>query len=296
MATGVFDDADPDDDHVQPIPSTGGFRVGRHYLFFHDNAEYVCTRIGANGNALFEACTETDHPESFERPRLADHGVLRLVQHGENPDGDVTTDEEGDRKAVGDGLLRLRGLLSGGGMETLGDVPGPVSKALSASEVQEIASGCKIVRYPDLAEYPTWAALMGSTHKVAVLFLVSSPTDGHWIALFDAPDGPHVFDPLGVALDAEREYISTGAAAALGETRPQFARLLRTAPGKARVSRAKFQRDAPGVNTCGRWSGLRLRQRAMTDPTFQAFVQSSSRSSGLRTDAWVDKVTGGTGN
>lgn len=288
MASSVFDDVDPEDDVVQPILSRGGFRVGRHYLFFHDNAEYVCTRI-ANGSALFEACTDTDNPESFERPRLADRGVLRLIQHGENPEGDVTTDEEAEPKTIG-------GSMSGGaGTGTLGDVDGPISKALSSAEVQEIASGCRIVRYPDLAEYASWAALMGTGHKVAVLFLVSSPTDGHWIALFDGPDGPHVFDPLGVALDAEREYISTGAAAALGESEPQFSRLLKTASGKAHVSRAKFQRDAPGVNTCGRWSGLRLRQRGMTDPAFQAFVQNGSRSLGLNTDAWVDKVTGGTG-
>ena len=303
MAGNVIDD---DDDDIHPIPSTGGFRVGRHYLFYHD-AEYVCTRISPAGAALFEACTDTDHPDSFERPRFADAGVMRLVQYGENPEGDVTTDEETEPAPVGGALHRQLGALQraftgGSASTTLGDVAGPVSKPLSGDEVTKLSGGARVVRYPDLAQYPTWQALMGGgagyggRGKVAVLFLVSSPTDGHWIGLFDGPDGPHVFDPLGVAVDAERNYISAGMQAQLGETQPQVHRLLQTTAGPAHVSKAHFQRDAPDVNTCGRWTGLRLRQSDMTDDAFQAFVTAGKASSGLASsDAWVDAETGGPG-
>ena len=176
-------------------------------------------------------------------------------------------------------------------------VAGPVSKPLSGQQISELAGGARVVRYPDLAEYGSWSALMqASSGKVACLFLTTSPTDGHWLALFNGPDGRHVFDPLGVALDKERSYISAGAQSALGETQPIIHNLLMAdGPGAPpiHVSKAHFQADRPDVNTCGRWSGLRLRQRAMTDDAFQAWVSAGMRSTGLASDAWVDAVTNG---
>jgi hypothetical protein len=100
---------------------------------------------------------------------------------------------------------------------------------------------------------------------------------------------------LGLALDAERKKIGPGMAAQLGETQPQLTRLLQTSGEKPIVSRIDFQKNAPNVNTCGRWTGLRLRNKNMTDPDFAAYVHAGVSSSGLSPDAWVDKETGGSG-
>ena len=164
-----------------------------------------------------------------------------------------------------------------------------VAKALSGDEVQKAAGGgIKVLRYPDLREFKTWDEFMDCPAKAAaVLFLVESETSGHWIAVFDAPDGPHVFDPIGIALDAERSRISHSERKQLDENEPQLARLLKTTRGPAHVSRVDYQKDTGGVNTCGRWVALRIRHKHLSDTDFADQVHQAVSASGLTPDAWV---------
>lgn len=169
---------------------------------------------------------------------------------------------------------------------------GAVATALSGDQVKRLAGGAKVLRYPDLANIASWDDLMSDGGKAAVLFCTDSPTDGHWLAAFNGPDGPHVFDPLGVALDAERRYLAAGMGAALGEQNAQFARLLSTQPEKVHVSRIDFQADKPGVNTCGRWAGFRLANKDKTDKEFAALVQDGIASAPeLTPDEWIVRET-----
>ena len=160
-----------------------------------------------------------------------------------------------------------------------------IDKALSGTEVARLSGGARIIRYPDLADVGSWNDLVGDK-GAAVLFCTDSPSNGHWIAAFNGADGAHVFDPLGVALDAERSYISAQQRGQLNETQPQFSRLLSGQP--CQVSRYDFQADKPGVNTCGRWSALRLQNKDKTDSQFKQMVLEGVKSSGAPSpDAWV---------
>ncbi len=172
-----------------------------------------------------------------------------------------------------------------------------ISESLSGDEVNRLAGGgCRVVRYPELASFSSWNELVDNPGKAAIiLFLVESESEGHWICAFEGSDGPHVFDPLGYACDAERSRLTPEKLAELGETQPQMRRLLNTADGTAHVSRNDFQQDKPGINTCGRWVGLRIQNRDLTDPQFKAFVQRGMSSTGLKADAWVVQVTAGRG-
>jgi hypothetical protein len=171
------------------------------------------------------------------------------------------------------------------------DYGGAESQALTGDQVQVAAGGgIKILRYPDLAEFSTWDELVDTPQRAAaVLFLVDSPTSGHWMAAFDGPDGPYVFDPIGLALDAERSRVGGSLKSQLGEDTAQFKRLLDTASGPPHVNRVDFQKDTPGVNTCGRWVGLRIQNRHMTNPQFAAFVKAQARGY-PSLDAWVTKA------
>ena len=162
-------------------------------------------------------------------------------------------------------------------------------KPLSSDEVQRIAGGkVPVIRYPDLASYASWDALLNNPRQaVIVLFLVESATSGHWICAFNNAEGAHVFDPIGVALDSERRFLQGGMAQELGETEPQFARLLHTTGLKKNVSRVDFQKNVPNVNTCGRWTGLRLKEQRLPDSEFASKVHASISSSGLTPDEWV---------
>lgn len=168
------------------------------------------------------------------------------------------------------------------------DAGGGITKELTGDEVQRMSGGCGVTRYPDLEAYETWEAFMAAVNqKAAVLFCTDSPTDGHWLAAFqNKKDGPHVFDPLGIALDAERSVIGGKASDALNEDTPQFKRLLQGQ--KCHVSRFHYQSDKPGVNTCGRWTALRLLCADMTDPEFHDEVMGEFKASGLPTlDDWI---------
>lgn len=173
-------------------------------------------------------------------------------------------------------------------------VAGPVSKPLTSDEVLRISGPASVYRYPELAGVPDWNALMSKNNAALILFLTDSPTDGHWICAFEGADKkPHFFDPIGMALDTEQSVIGAGMAGELGEGVPQLTRLLRSSGQTPVVSRVDFQKNAPGINTCGRWTGLRLRNKNMSDPEFTAFVKDGVSKSGLDPDSWVDSVTGG---
>ena len=130
-------------------------------------------------------------------------------------------------RPVDKSLTLTRMELEGGGVKDTADY------CLSDSDVKKVAgsTGLLITRYPELARYTSWSDFMSNRARAAaVLFLVQGPTSGHWMAAFDGPDSTaHVWDPLGMPLDAQRGEISAQKRAELGEHDAQFARLLATA-------------------------------------------------------------------
>lgn len=177
---------------------------------------------------------------------------------------------------------------AGGSLAT--DTGGQESKTLSGEDVKRLAGGGRIITYPDLDKIKTWDELIDNPKRAAIiLFCVESPTEGHWICAFEGPDGTHVFDPIGMALDAERNRISMEKRRELGETDPELRRLVMMSGAPVHVSKVHFQEDAPGVNTCGRWVGLRLQKSKLTDAQFGAFVKEGIARMGKGTtpDEWV---------
>lgn len=168
------------------------------------------------------------------------------------------------------------------------------ARTLSDDEIIKLGGpGTVVMRYPDLKNYRTWNEFMNASpsRKVAVLFLVNSPTSGHWLAAFEDKDAvPSVFDPMGTALDAQRRKLPPEQRAALGESAAEFTRLLN---GKeVEVNRTKFQAMANDIQTCGRWSGVRLKYAALTDDEFDDWVCASAKRDGYTNlDEWITAVT-----
>lgn len=164
-----------------------------------------------------------------------------------------------------------------------------VQTSLSGDQVNKLAGGgCRVVRYPDLDEFSSWHELMSTpAQAVIILFLVESESEGHWICAFNGPDGAHVFDPLGYALDGELKRLTPEKRHELGQTEPMLGRLVKTAGAPVHVSRNDFQTDKPGINTCGRWVALRIQNKDLTDAQFTDFVKRGIMATGLKPDAWV---------
>lgn len=171
----------------------------------------------------------------------------------------------------------------------LGDAEGA---ALHQAEAQELTgeqmgriTGCEVVKYPDLAKYATMQDL---PPKGVVALFLTGPEEGHWTWLGKRPAPPTgvFFDPLGLAADAEKKFVDAQTIEQLGETVPQFHRLLSTCPN-IDVSHFKWQKNAPGVNTCGRWTALRALHGTLSNDDFHALIQKAIDDSGLTNDEWI---------
>jgi hypothetical protein len=135
--------------------------------------------------------------------------------------------------------------------------------------------------------------MLGPAGAAAVLFLTESATSGHWLAAFNGPDNTaHIFDPLGIGLDKQKDELGAEKASELGQDRAEFSRLLKTTSRRPVVNHEDFQAFNPQVQTCGRWVGLRIAARKLKDPQFKAMVEKGTKATGAGSaDEWVTKVT-----
>jgi len=187
------------------------------------------------------------------------------------------------------GVHALRKLFGAGADDSGADVGGAETKELSGDEVKAASHvpGIQVCTYPELARFQSWDAALGSAGALIVLFLTQSANEGHWTTMFKGGGGNEFFDPLGLAMDSERRIIGSAQAQSLGESQPQYSRLAATASSPVTVSRTDFQRNAPDINTCGRWVACRLQNRRMSDPEFRAWVGQQVAAFGGDADAWV---------
>lgn len=139
----------------------------------------------------------------------------------------------------------------------------------------------RIVKYGDLYKYQNIEGVFGFGLTPIVLLLyvhTSSGGDvvGHWSLLLLRQIGREIefFDSYGQRPDDMLLNIAKGNRKRLGEDHARLCSMLydfkRRNPFNKVVSTNKsFQRDAPGVNTCGRYVALRARHWGMTLPQFE---------------------------
>lgn len=160
----------------------------------------------------------------------------------------------------GDDLSNLT--LKGVGKET---IKKHKNIALSDQDVLKLVEGkAKILIYSDLAKYKTLDEALGS-HAAAFLLYESKPDYGHWTVLFrllnedgTLSDTVEFFDPYGTFPDCELEWIPKHFREMSGQMYPQLTWLLYHSPYNLTYNEHKFQKHGSGINTCGRWSALRL--------------------------------------
>ena len=159
--------------------------------------------------------------------------------------------------------------------------------SLSDDDIRRILGpGCKIIHYPQLAGL-TLDTLFGTDGTVVILFETEAVNQGHWICMLSHPNEVEVFDPYGKAIDTEREWLSSGKLAKLGETQPLIHQILEGFGGRITHNTRKLQEDASGVNTCGRHSAVRCLNRRIRLPAYIAKL----RSTGETPDVYVTRVT-----
>lgn len=122
-----------------------------------------------------------------------------------------------------------------------------MDKALSDSDLSK--EGLNVILYENLKNFTAEDILR--ILPVAILYQVE-PDVGHWTLLMEVPGGVEFFDPYGIVVDKQFDYLEM--------KQPHYlAKLLYDLSKKIEIhyNPYEFQSREPGINTCGRWVILR---------------------------------------
>lgn len=157
---------------------------------------------------------------------------------------------------------------------------------LTGEEVKNIVGdGVNIVAYHNLGQYNTIEELCDNPTKSAIILYESKLNFGHYCAVILHDDNTlEFFDPYGNKPDSQLSY----AVYDLQFKTPFLTELINNFKGKLIYNKNKLQQFKEDVNTCGRWSSLRVRMRKMDLESF-SLLFSSNRC--YRGDFWVSAIT-----
>lgn len=137
---------------------------------------------------------------------------------------------------------------------------------LSDSDVLKLVENkANVLVYSDLQKYNTLDEALGP-HGAIFLLYETQPDYGHWTCMFKMDDGKTIefFDPYGIFPDNQLEWVPKNFREVSGQMYPQLTALLYYSPYNLTYNEHKFQKKGAGINTCGRWSALRLVCRDMS--------------------------------
>jgi hypothetical protein len=164
--------------------------------------------------------------------------------------------------------------------------------ALSDDDIQSILAPhkTKIWNYPELATVSNVNELFDDLGRCVILFDTISPYSGHWTGIIKRENEIEFFDPYGIKYDEEKKWISKAKLKAFHESEPLLTNLLNQGKQlgyKITWNTVKFQKDGEGINTCGRWTAVRLLFRDLSPKQFQRMIDASQ----LTPDEFVTQFT-----
>lgn len=153
---------------------------------------------------------------------------------------------------------------------------------INAQDVVAIAEGkTKVVAYHLLGGYASIDELLQPYGSVVILWEIEE-WSGHFTALYrDAQQQLHYFDPYGMSPMKDRTYATWD-----DKNTPPLLQQLLDAHGPYIQNKVDYQQWSADVNTCGRWTGLRVRTRLTVSA--ERFEQLFKTADG---DLWVSALT-----
>lgn len=162
-----------------------------------------------------------------------------------------------------------------------------ISKNLTQDEVSELTlHKCRVCTYAELKDCTSLQEAAGEFGAVICL-IETKDNYGHWVAWFQVDDETwEWFDSYAVCPDGELNFVPVDY---LEESKqePLISRLIRNAKETTKLiyNQVQLQKLAKGVDTCGRWAGVRIRKRHVPLAEFQRlFVQQSKSPDWLITN------------
>jgi len=169
-----------------------------------------------------------------------------------------------------------------------GGINGVKEYPLSDGDIRQIlGKDISIITYPDLADMHSIDECFDKKGRCIILFLTSSPTEGHWCCMLNKKKGIYFFDPYGEEPEEQKDGVSAQMLEQLDERQPYLTQLMRDSGRPIYYNTHKYQREGSSINTCGRWCVARCLYAPKSDEYFKKVVDSS----GMDPDTFVSGLT-----
>jgi hypothetical protein len=155
---------------------------------------------------------------------------------------------------------------------------------LSKEHILDITNnGCDVVVYHNLGNYGSIQDLLGEKGAVILLYEMKQ-NFGHWVAMFytnEEKNEIEFFDSYGFAPDEELDY-------AKYDDQPFLNEMLKTTNLNIIHNKTRLQVFKHDVNTCGRWTAMRI---VMRKTPLQTFVNLFKNKGNYGGDWMVSALT-----
>ena len=145
---------------------------------------------------------------------------------------------------------------------------------LSEKDILNITNNeCDIVVYHNLGQYSSLEDLLGEKGAVVLLYELKR-NFGHWICLFYTDESRtqvEFFDSYGMMPDEELNY-------ARYNNQPLLKEMMNAYTGSVIYNKKKLQVFKEDVNTCGRWTALRVRLRHLPLEKFSKLFKNQTHN------------------
>lgn len=177
-------------------------------------------------------------------------------------------------------------------MESIGGVAKTIATPLSDQDIHEYLPEARIIKYSELAKYPSIAELLPEVKSYVIMLYEDSPNKGHWVQVCKPREDLVVyFDSYGGHPDAPLNWTPESRRIGLGEGKPLLSKLLDECSEEVCYNKIHYQKEGANINDCGRWCVLwTLKMKAgYSLDKFYKFIKAEAKGK-MPFDAVVSKL------
>lgn len=164
--------------------------------------------------------------------------------------------------------------------------------ALGDDDIEKIlGKDIFIFTYPYLDDVDSIDKVFDSQGRSIMLFLTENESTGHWIAMIKRGDTIEYFDPYGGAPDTDMKWLSYRTRQKLDEVEPKLTEMLRNSGYKVEYNLYPFQASKDHINTCGRWSAMRLYFKDLSLKQFYDMIKKECKKRKLSQDEFISLLS-----
>jgi hypothetical protein len=161
--------------------------------------------------------------------------------------------------------------------------------SLSDQEILNLTDNqCKVISYQDLEKYDNIDQVLEPFGATVILYQ-EKKTYGHYTVLIKHSNTLlEIFDSLGLGLDKELEFSEYNKKRHGGRAIPHLSILIENSKYKIEANLVQLQKDSKDINTCGKYSAIRIKFR---DLSLNQFVKMLKSSKIMDSDMWISALT-----